>query len=94
MNGFYNPPGGTDATEFLQGLYYALLEGRFLFDFVHEQDLAAATLKKYSALLLPNVATLSDAQCTQIREYVRVRRFFAGNLRDSRYDEWERAAAG
>src|SRR6266404_3368673 len=69
-NGFYTPPGGTDTTEFLQGLYYALLEGRFLFDFVHEDDLGPATLKKYSALLLPNVAAVSDAQCWQLSNYV------------------------
>jgi hypothetical protein len=87
-NGFYNPPGGTDTTEFLQGLYYALLEGRFLFDFVHEQDLVADTLKKYSALLLPNVATLSDAQCAQIREYVRSGGSLLATFETSRYDEW------
>src|SRR5258708_1861383 len=69
-NGFYTPIGGTDSAEFLQGLYYALLEGRFLFDFVHEDDLGPATLKKYSALLLPNVAALSDAQCWQLSNYV------------------------
>src|SRR6266446_7829438 len=88
MNGFYNPLGGTDATEFLQGLYYALLEGRFLFDFVHEQDLAADTLKKYSALLLPNVATLSDTQCMQIREYVRSGGSLLASFETGRYDEW------
>ncbi len=88
LNGFYNPPGGTDPTEFMQGLYYALLEGRFLFDFVHEQDLSAATLKKYSALLLPNVATLSDTQCTQLREYVRSGGSLLATFETSRYDEW------
>jgi hypothetical protein len=88
MNGFYNPPGGTDPTEFMQGLYYALLEGRFLFDFVHEQDLSAATLKKYSALLLPNVATLSDSQCTQLREYVQAGGSLLATFETSRYDEW------
>ena len=28
-NAFYQPPGGHDATEFLQGMYEALLEGDF-----------------------------------------------------------------
>jgi len=70
-NALYTPPGGGDATEFLQGLYYALLEGRFVFDFVHEDDLSPAVLKKYSALILPNVALLSDEQCRQLREYAR-----------------------
>ncbi len=68
-NAFYRPPGGDDPTEFLQGLYYALLEGRFFFDFVHEDDLVPETLKKYKALLLANVAVLSDEQCRQLRAY-------------------------
>ena len=29
--------------QYIDGLYYALLEGRFLFDFVHEDDLARRT---------------------------------------------------
>jgi len=68
-NSFYKPPGGSDPTEFLQGLYYALLEARYPFDFVHEDDLGAETLRKYSALLLPNVALLSDPQCRQLEAY-------------------------
>ncbi|HUJ21440.1 MAG TPA: alpha-amylase family protein [Bryobacteraceae bacterium] len=68
-NAFYKPPGGNDPTEFLQGLYYALLESRFPFDFVHEDDLAPETLGKYTAVLLPNVALLSDAQCRQLEAY-------------------------
>jgi hypothetical protein len=36
---FYNPPGEGGMQQFLDGLYYALLEGRFLFDFIHEDDL-------------------------------------------------------
>jgi len=51
-------------------MYYALLEGRFLFDFVHEDKLAPEDLAKYSALLLPNTALLSDEQCRQLRAYV------------------------
>ncbi len=70
-NAFYQPPGGRDATEFLQGMYKALLDGRFLFDFVHEDDLVPETLSKYKALILPNIACLSSAQCAQLRDYAR-----------------------
>jgi hypothetical protein len=56
--------------EYMDGMYYALVEGRFLFDFVHEDKLASKDLAKYSALLLPNTALLSDEQCRQLRGYV------------------------
>jgi hypothetical protein len=70
-NSLYTPPAaGTGGyAEYMQGLYYALLEGRFFFDFVHEDDLGPETLKKYAALILPNVALLSDAQCQQLKAY-------------------------
>jgi hypothetical protein len=67
---FYAPPKGSLAQEYMDGLYYALIEGRFLFDFVHEDRLEAGNLAKYSALLLPNTALLSDRQCGQLRDYV------------------------
>jgi hypothetical protein len=41
-----------------------------LFDFVHEDDLAAENVRKYDALLLPNIALLSGAQCQQLHDYV------------------------
>ena len=67
---FYQPPQGASATQYMEGMYYALLEGRFLFDFVHEEQLALANLQNYSALLLPNIALLSDSQLRQLRGYV------------------------
>ena len=67
---FYQPPPGASAAQYIDGLYYALLEGRYLFDFVHEDKLAPDNLRKYSALLLPNIALLSDAQCRQLQQYV------------------------
>jgi hypothetical protein len=66
---FYAPPRGAAMTQYIDGMYLALLEGRFLFDFVHEDNLAPEDLKKYSALLLPNTALLSDEQCRQLRAY-------------------------
>jgi hypothetical protein len=69
-NAFYQPPGGRDATEFLQGIYKALLDGRFLFDFVHEDDLGPETVGKYQALILSNAALLSSTQCARLRDYI------------------------
>jgi hypothetical protein len=67
---FYTPPRNVQMAQYINGLYYALVEGRFLFDFVHEEKLAPEELKKYSAILLPNTALLSDEQCGQLRAYV------------------------
>ncbi len=67
---FYNPPHGARVREYMDGMYYALLEGRFLSDFVHEDKLEQADLAQYSALALPNTALLSDQQCRQLRGYV------------------------
>ncbi len=71
----------------LNGMYYALLEGRFLFDFVHEDRLDAERLSKYSALVLPNVALLSDAQCEQLRAYVKSGGSLFATFETSMYDE-------
>ncbi len=103
-NGFYEPPGSlnygyeaksTDSKQqekklidHMQGLYSTLLDGRFLFDFVHEEDLGLETVSKYSALLLPNVAVMSDAQCEQLREYVRVGGSLLATFETSLYNEW------
>jgi hypothetical protein len=67
---FYNAPRGAGAGQYMDGMYYALLEGRNLFDFIHEENLTPENLKPYSALLLPNIALLSDQQCAQLRAYV------------------------
>jgi hypothetical protein len=94
---FYKSGGGpgnwrgaerVQTTEYLQGMYYALLEGRFLFDFVHEGNLDAATLRKYRALLLPNAAYLSDGHCEAIRQYVAGGGSVLATFETSRYTEW------
>ncbi len=74
--------------DYLQGLYYALLEGRFFFDFVHEGKLDPAALRKYRALLVPNAAYLGDAQCDAIRQYVKDGGSLLATFETSRYTEW------
>ncbi len=74
--------------DYLQGLYYALLEGRFLFDFLHEGNLDAAIPQKYRALLVPNAAYLSDGQCEAIRRYVNGGGSLLATFETSSYTEW------
>lgn len=73
--------------ETTNGIYEALLRGRFAFDFVHEDRLDPDRLKKYRALLLPNVAMLSDRQCDQLRAYVRAGGSLMASFETSLYDE-------
>jgi hypothetical protein len=90
---FYKPPGAFSTQQYMDGLYYALLEGRFLFDFVHEDDLGPDNLKKYSALLLPNTALLSDQQCAQLRAYVASGGSLLATFETSLHDERNRRRA-
>jgi hypothetical protein len=69
------------------GIYETLLTGRFAFDFVHEDRLEAERISKYRALLLPNIAMLSDRQCDQIREYVRGGGSIMASFETGLYDE-------
>lgn len=70
-----------------QGIYDALLRGRFAFDFVHEDRLQPERLKNYRALLLPNTAMLSDGQCQQIRDFVEAGGSIMASFETSLYDE-------
>ena len=69
------------------GIYDALLQGRFAFDFVHEDRLEPERLAKYRALLLPNVAMLSERQCQQLRDYVQSGGSLMASFETSLYDE-------
>ena len=73
--------------ETTHGIYEMLLAGRFAFDFVHEERLELERLKKYKALLLPNIAMLSDRQCEQIRSYVRAGGSVVASFETGLYDE-------
>ena len=57
------------ATDFLQGMYAALVEARIPFDFVHENELTLARLAPYDVLILPNFAMMSDAQAQALRAF-------------------------
>jgi hypothetical protein len=84
---FYKTPHDVRMPEYMDGMYYALLEGRFAFDFVHEDRLQPERLKKYSALILPNIALLSDEQCQQLRAYARQGGSLLATFETSMYTE-------
>jgi hypothetical protein len=94
---FYPGPAALQSPHYMRetthGIYETLLRGRFAFDFVHEDRLDAKALSKYRALLLPNVAMLSDAQCEQIRSYVRAGGSVMASFETSLYDENRKARA-
>jgi len=76
------------STDSLQGLYYALLEGRFIFDFVHQENLTSETLSRYRALLIPNAAYLRDGECAAIRQFAESGGSLLATFETSRYNEW------
>jgi hypothetical protein len=77
-----------ETVDYLQGLYNALLEGRFLFDFVHQENLTLLKTKKYRALLIANAAYLRDDECDKIRDYVASGGSVLATFETSRYSEW------
>jgi hypothetical protein len=52
------------------GMYHALLENRIPFEMVNASLLDAEHLQPFKLLILPNIATLSDSQCDQLRQFV------------------------
>lgn len=51
------------------GMYHALLEARIPFEMVNERLLDPEHIAPYKLLILPNIAQLSDFQCTTLRRF-------------------------
>ncbi len=87
----YKGPAAAQSQHYMRetthGIYETLLSGRFAFDFVHEERLDPEHLARYRALLLPNIAMLSDRQCRQIRDYVQSGGSLLASFETSLYDE-------
>jgi hypothetical protein len=69
------------------GFYHALIEARIPFEMLHEGLLDAAHTGRFKVLVLPNIAALSDAQCGQLREFVRRGGSLVATFETSLYDE-------
>ena len=84
--------GGAQARQKVEdhtlGYYQALIEARIPFEMVHDRLLDAAHVDRFAALIFPNIAALSEAQCAQIREYVKRGGSIVATHETSLYDEW------
>jgi hypothetical protein len=70
------------------GWYQALVEARIPFEMVHDRLLDAAHTDRFKLLVFPNIAALSDAQCGQVRDYVKRGGSIVATYETSLYDEW------
>ena len=70
------------------GMYQALIEARIPFEMVHDRLLDADRIDRFKLLILPNIAALSNAQCDQLRAYVRRGGSLLATHETSLYDEW------
>ncbi len=84
--------GGKDwqrsARDHANGFYHALIEDRMPFEMVSDRLLDEEHLKPYRVLILPNIAALSDAQCTQLKNYVARGGSIVATYETSLYDEY------
>ena len=70
----------------IDGMYQALIEARIPFEMVHDKMLDTG-IDQYKLLLLPNIAALSDAQCGQLRDFVKRGGSLVASYETSLYDE-------
>jgi len=68
-NRLYKAPPGTNGLDAVNGMYQILTEARIPFDVVLDTDLDGAKLARYSVLVLPNMALMSDLQARQIQDF-------------------------
>ena len=84
--------GGSGATAKVEdptlGWYQALVEARIPFEMVHDRLLDPIHLEPFKALILPNIAALSDRQCDELRAFVHGGGSLIATYETSRYDEW------
>jgi hypothetical protein len=69
-NWFAGGPRARAMDDAANGFYHALVEARIPFEMVHDRLLDESHLAELKTLVLPDVVSLSDAQCAQLRAFV------------------------
>jgi hypothetical protein len=79
---------GAKVEDYTLGMYQALIEARIPFEMVHDRLLDPEHVDQFKLLILPNIAALSDAQCSQLGEFVARGGSLLATHETSLYDEW------
>jgi len=79
---------GGKIEDHIRGWYQALIEARIPFELVHDRLLDPAHIDQFKTLILPNVTALSDAQCRQLKDFVRRGGSLIATHETSLHDEW------
>ncbi len=74
-------------TDSVNGYYQALVEARIPFEMADDRQLEARHIGRYRVLVLSDVAAMSEAQCQQIRDYVKGGGRIVATGETSLYDE-------
>ena len=69
------------------GMYHALIEARIPFEMVNDRLLDPEHLKQFKLVVLPDIATLSDQQCDQLRKFVEQGGGLVATFETSLYDD-------
>ncbi len=86
---FYGGPRAQQKVEdHVLGWYQALVEARIPFEMVHDRLLDPDHIGQFKTLILPNIAALSEAQCEQLRAFVKNGGSLIATYETSLYDEW------
>ena len=80
--------GATRDEGHINGWYQALIEARIPFELVHDRLLEAEQVSRFKTLILPSIAALSEAQCDQLRAFVRNGGSVIATYETSLCDEW------
>lgn len=75
------------SSDHIDGMYHALIESRIPFDMVNDRLLDPDNLKPFKLLILPNIAALSDDQCSQLQAFVDAGGSIVATFETSLYDD-------
>ena len=78
----------TKSEDHAHGWYQALIEARIPFEMVHDRLLDPAHLARFKTLILPNIAALSQSQCSQLQDFVVNGGGLVATFETGLYDEW------
>lgn len=81
-----NEPWQQRTGDHSSGMYHALIESRVPFEMVNERLISPEYLEPYKLIILPNIARLSDNQCSVIRDFVKKGGSILATFETSLYD--------